>query len=121
MNELEREKTALYAAHYRHGYKAVELITWIDRYGYAKAAGLASLTRLRQAEKFTRSRAPQHHRRIEALLAIRAVEHVEDGARATRSQSAYLTWLYHRLSEEQRQWCQQQLKPPDLSTPLSSG
>lgn len=32
-----------------------------------------------------------------------------------QAQSAYLTWLYYRLSEEQRQWCRQQLKPPDLS------
>lgn len=111
-DELSREKTVLHGTDYRRGYKATELMTWISQLGYVKAAGKASLTRLREAAQFTRSRAPQHHRYIEALLAIRAVEHVENGDQATRIQSAYLTDFYHRLSEEDRRWCHQQLLPP---------
>ena len=109
LEEMDREKAVLHAANYRRGYKATELVTWIRQLGYVGAAGKASFTRLCDAAAFTRSRAPQHHCCIEALLAIRAVEHVENGAQATRVQSAYLAQLYHCLGEEDRQWCRQQL------------
>ena len=104
-DELNQEKTVLHGTDYRRGYKATELMTWIRQLGYVKSAGKASLTRLRETAQFTRSRAPQHHRCIETLLAIRAVEHVERGGQATQTQSDYLTQLYHRLGTEELHWC----------------
>jgi len=105
--ELSREKTVLYASY--RGHEAAELVAGIERLGYVEAARRAPFSRLFYAAAFTRSLAPLHHRCLKTLLAIRAVEHIENGRQATRAQAAYLSHIYHQLSEEDRRWCRRQL------------
>ncbi len=119
---IEAEKARLHSANYTRGRQATELITWITQHGYLKAARLASLTRLRQAEHFTyRLHAYECHRRIAALLALRAVEYVEASQhgyqphRPTQRQARFLRTFYEdRINQEQKDWCRQQLL--ELST-----
>lgn len=109
---LDDEKEKLHGANYTQGRQASELIEWIDRYGYARAAGLASLTKLRRAERFAyKQNATEHHRRVQALLAIRAVEFVEaeNPPRTSKRQGQFLQFTYNLLDDEKRAWCRDKL------------
>ncbi len=124
-SSIPTEKARLHSVNYTRGRQATELLGWITQYGYLKAARRASLTRLRQTEQFTyRLHAYECHRRITALLALRAVEFVEASQHGyhpphpTPRQARHLQSFYNsRITPEQKAWCRQQLH--QLPTPNS--
>lgn len=108
---LDAEKRML--CNHTLGKLASGLVEGIGKYGYVKAAHRTSLVRLYRVEQFThRRRAMEHHRRIKALLAIRAVEFVEsiEQPQMVTRQELFLKYTYTLLSSSQREWCRKELQ-----------
>lgn len=112
--DLDDESEALHRIAYSKGDKAAQLVSLIITYGWRRAADLPSISQLRDAAVLTSRVAPDHHRRIQALIALRAVAHVEqpDYARhITRRQGSYLYYVYNHLTPDQLAWARAQLVP----------
>lgn len=116
---LQSEHVALHAADYVRGRQATELVEWVQTHGYRRAAELASLTRLQQAASFTNGRAPEHHRLIEGLIALRAVMYVEGSnpPKATPRQRDWLRERYEELTTVECEWCRQQVGTQTVQLP----
>ena len=120
---LESERNALRAKDRRRGAVTIALVESIRVHGYLTTAldigrGQAhTLTALLDSETFARRLAPEHHRRVAALLALAATA-CEDGderfaGHFNPSQRRDLHAHYaHRVDLEAREWARRELAQP---------
>lgn len=117
---LESEREALRATDYRRGHAAISLVESIRLHGYLRTAlevgrgEVHSYSTLTDGASFSRRLAPEHHRRVSALLALVAVA-CEDADERFRGhfkpgQRAQLHEHYVRhVDAETRAWARRQL------------
>jgi len=115
---LRIEKQSLIRKNHRLGQQVIGTKEWVDRYGWRKAAALNSVARVCRLLSFAASIAPEHQHVLEMLLAIKAVEVMENGAPAAKSYQRQLRWCYSQLGDERLEWARAQLEPPSVQLEL---
>jgi len=116
--DSEREKDKLLAKDRRLGQQVIEMKEWVDQYGWRKAVSLSSVARVCRLLSFVASIGPEHRRVLEMLLAIKAIEFMENGARVAKGHQRQLRWCYSQLSDEQLEWARAQQEPPSVQLEL---
>ena len=116
--QLDHEMAILLKKDLRLAGDMIETVEWVNQQGWTAAARRITVARLNRLLWLTESGTPESHEVLRKLLAIKAVEVIENGAWAERDDRTHLFWCYRHLPTEQLEWAREQLQPPGVQLRL---